>query len=172
MRIFKTTIVLSVFVFLGYYLGYKKGERYAASFSEVRSTYSDTIPFYVPVPKDSVVIKYKIVKLPVADNRNDKPSTPAAADSLPGKPDTANVVIPVEQKVYQDSCYTAYVSGFRPSLDSLIFHPKVNTVIINKKTKPKRWSIGLQAGYGVSLQQTPKIYPYLGIGISYRLFSF
>lgn len=179
MKTIKTIIVslitISVFVLLGYYLGYHKGEKHAtSSFTEdvVRSTYTDTIPFYVPVPKDSVVIKYKVVKLPVADNRNDKPSTSAAEDSLSEKTDTANVIIPIEQKVYSDSCYTAYVSGFRPSLDSLIFHPRVETVIINRRMKPKRWSVGLQTGYGISLRQTPQLTPYIGIGVSYNLFSF
>ena len=37
------------------------------------------------------------------------------------------------------------------------------------KQKPKRWGIGVQGGVGI----TPKlVQPYIGIGVSYNLFTF
>ena len=89
-------------------------------------------------------------------------------------PDSADVVVPITQTVYEDSTYTAYVSGYRASLDSLIFRmPREVTTITNTHyQKPKRWSVGIQVGYGMTLKGTPQFAPYVGIGVSYNLFSF
>ena len=89
-------------------------------------------------------------------------------------PDSAYVVVPITQTVYEDSTYTAYVSGYRATLDSLIFRmPREITTITNTHyQKPKRWSVGIQVGYGMTLKGTPQFSPYVGIGVSYNLFSF
>ena len=43
---------------------------------------------------------------------------------------------------------------------------------IKTVTKPKRWGIGLQAGYGVSFSNKQiKATPYIGIGISYNILT-
>ncbi|MDT4511858.1 DUF6808 domain-containing protein [Bacteroides cellulosilyticus] len=84
-----------------------------------------------------------------------------------------NTVVYREQAYYEDSLYRAWVSGYRPRLDSLMVFPKtVYQTVTNDiyhpvmvKPKPKRWGLGLQAGYG---------YPdgfYVGGGISYNLFQ-
>lgn len=85
-------------------------------------------------------------------------------------PDSATVEIPITQKVYRDSSYTAYVSGFRPNLDSIMIYAPVRTVRI--KDKPKRWGIGVQVGYGVTVTKQPQFAPYIGIGVSYNLWNF
>lgn len=73
-----------------------------------------------------------------------------------------------EQSVYKDSNYIAYVSGYQPRLDSLIFFPKTITNYVYETVtltpKPKRWSIGPQVGYGLQGG-------YVGIGIQYSLFQ-
>ena len=39
-------------------------------------------------------------------------------------------------------------------------------------TKPKRWGIGLQAGYGVSLHNGEVFpAPYIGVGLSYSIIN-
>lgn len=84
-----------------------------------------------------------------------------------------DTVVYREQAYYEDSLYRAWVSGYRPRLDSLMVFPKtVYQTVTNDiyypvmvKSKPKRWGLGLQAGYG---------YPggfYLGGGVSYNLFQ-
>ena len=113
---------------------------------------------------------------PSADHFDDR------EDNFPNKgnnvseniPDSADVVIPITQTIYEDSTYTVYVSGYRASLDSLIFRmPREVTTITNTHyQKPKRWSIGIQVGYGMTLKGTPQFAPYVGIGVSYNLFSF
>jgi len=159
----------------------------------IKTTFVDTIPYYKPVPKDSTVIKYVTATLPKADDKEDNfpnktvTELPESVQKFPesdknlqdsvqnfGKivPDSANVVIPITQKVYDEDTYTAFVSGYNPSLYSLIFKMPREVVTIKEYSKPKRWSVGVQVGYGVTLKGTPQFAPYVGIGVSYNLFSF
>lgn len=82
-----------------------------------------------------------------------------------------DTVVMREQAVYEDSLYRAWVSGYRPRLDSIEVYPKTvyqtvtNDIYHTIIPKKKRWGLGLQAGYG---------YPggfYVGGGISYNLFQ-
>ncbi|MDD6751565.1 MAG: hypothetical protein PUE06_05400, partial [Bacteroidales bacterium] len=90
--------------------------------------------------------------------------------------DTLYVNLPREQRTYTDSTYTAWISGYRPQLDSIQIYPQTttitNTTTITHKPKKPHFSIGIQTGYGVSIinnQVRPA--PYLGIGISYQILS-
>ena len=88
--------------------------------------------------------------------------------------DTVFVHLPIEQRQYSDPRYTAWVSGYRPQLDSILIYQRTEYITkeIKTVTKPKRWGIGLQVGYGVSLhngQLFPA--PYIGVGLSYSIFS-
>lgn len=77
---------------------------------------------------------------------------------------TKEAIIPITQKVYKDSTYTAWLSGYRPRLDSI---KVVNSVVTRDVVRPaNRWGVGIQGGVGM----TPKgVQPYIGIGISYRI---
>ena len=81
-----------------------------------------------------------------------------------------------ETKVYQDSLYRAVVSGFRPSLDSLTIFQQVRYITRTETVKvPQRkpWGIGIQAGYGATIQNGRIAgVPYIGVGVSYNLLSF
>lgn len=90
--------------------------------------------------------------------------------------DTLYVNLPREQRTYADSTYTAWISGYRPQLDSIQIYPQTttitNTTTITHKPKKPLFSIGIQAGYGVNIidnQVRPA--PYVGIGISYQILS-
>lgn len=79
--------------------------------------------------------------------------------------DTLHVALPIEQKVYEDSTYRAYVSGFDAKLDSIKIYQPTRYITITNTSPPNRWSWGLQGGVGI----TPKgIQPYIGIGINLR----
>ena len=137
----------------------------------LRTTFVDTSSYYKPVPKDSVVIRYITQRLPVVDDKED--NFPNKGNNVAENiPDSADVVIPITQKVYEDSSYTAYVSGYNPLLDSLIFRMPKEIITIREYQKPKRWGVGLQVGYGMNVKGTPQFTPYIGIGVSYNLFSF
>lgn len=106
-----------------------------------RPVFSDTIIYYdtvrveIPVAKDSIIIRYVTEKLPVRHTE---------AEGNSEKPDSAEVVLPITQKVYSGDLYRAYVSGYRPSLDSLFICSPVREVTIREK--PKRWGIGPYVG--------------------------
>lgn len=137
----------------------------------LRVTFVDTIPYYNPVPRDSVVVRYVTAILPVdTSGNNGQQNIPDFGNITQDNiPDSATVVIPITQKVYGDSTYRAYVSGYRPRLDSIFVFPEREIVTISQKAKFKRWSIGIQAGYGFGRNG---LSPYIGIGISYNLLGF
>lgn len=89
--------------------------------------------------------------------------------------DSSLVNIPIERKVYaEDSLYRAVVSGFHPSLDSLIVWPKTTTITITKPEyfygKTSRWSLGVTAGPSILATPNGNVHAGLGItaGVSYR----
>lgn len=132
-----------------------------------RDTIVDTIPFLVPVPKDSFVVRTITEKVPVLDTLQIMPDSSDLIVSVDN--DTAIVNIPITQKVYEDSTYRAYVSGYRPALDSIFIFRPTERIYIRSPTKVKRFNVGLQCGYGM----TPKGFqPYIGLGISATIFSF
>ena len=81
--------------------------------------------------------------------------------------DTAFVVVEREQRHYRAEDYEAWVSGYRPSLDSVRVFPETRYITIRNDfvTPRKRWgiSLGVQIGYGF----TPKGWqPYAGVGVT------
>jgi len=87
--------------------------------------------------------------------------------------DSVLVEVPIERKVYQeDSLYYASVSGWRPSLDTLIVWPKTTTITITNtvKQQPPKFSFGLTAGPSVLATPQGRIYGGLGatVGLTYR----
>ena len=110
-----------------------------------------------PIVRESTVVKYEVVRLPRAND------TICVSDTIK---DSVFVQVPIEQKVYSDSNYTAWVSGYHPRLDSIsITHQEVSHKLVNNSKGSKRLYLGIQVGYGI----TPRgMQPYLGIGVSYR----
>lgn len=125
----------------------------------------DTVQYFYPVAKDSTVIRYVTATLPAVQHID----TITVFDSI-------QVEIPIVQKEYKDSTYHAFVSGYMPSLDSITVYPRTtyinSTTISNYMPKSKRWGFGIQAGYGAYINDGA-IHgtPYIGIGISYDIFS-
>lgn len=90
--------------------------------------------------------------------------------------DTAKVVadIPIVQKEYSDdSTYTAWVSGYRPSLDSISIYRKnisTNKETVIKKKDIHRFGIG-PVVYGGYTFGTKKLDYGVGIGVSYHIWE-
>lgn len=79
--------------------------------------------------------------------------------------DTINVAVPIVQKRYDDSLYTAWVSGFEPALDSINLRLSTVTETITQTiVKPSPlFTFGIQAGAGIgAFSQHPDI--YIGVG--------
>lgn len=89
--------------------------------------------------------------------------------------DTVFVHLPIEQRQYSDPRYTAWVSGYRPQLDSILIYQRTEYITkeINPHKKPKRWGIGLQAGYGVALHDGQiRPTPFIGVGLNWNFLQF
>ena len=94
---------------------------------------------------------------------------------VPGDTVEVPVLVPISRKVYEGEDYRAVVSGFRASLDTLDIFRKTQTVTntvvqrVEVPGKPKRWGIGVSAGYAITPQG---VKPYIGAGISYSFITF
>lgn len=120
----------------------------------VQVTKHDTIWREKPVFVASSVIRHDTVRLATLER------------------DTVFVDVPIERRVYEeDSLYRAVVSGWHPSLDTLMVFPKTTTITI-RETVPvpdrNRWGIGIQAGAGATRNG---LTPYVGVGVSYNLLT-
>lgn len=185
----KSYIATLAVIILAYAMGWVTGCSNRRSESVLTDTTHtvvyDTLKYYDVVPRDSVVIRYETHTLALAHSvptlanscnigKNWQDSTIAVAScesSQDMSSDSASVIIPITQKVYEDSLYTAYVSGYLPSLDSLLLRLPTHTYTINTRTpvKSKRWGIGPHIGVGWNGKE---IRPYIGVGITYNLISF
>lgn len=126
-----------------------------------RVTVVDTVTYTLPVARDSVVVRFVTKKLPIVHDT----VHPICIDS-------SDINIPITQKQYCDSTYTAWVSGYEPSLDSIRVYARKDVVTINKiiKEPPNRFVVSFNVGYGLTPQNG--LQPYIGIGVGYKLFSF
>ena len=88
---------------------------------------------------------------------------------VPGERDTIRdsieVPVPIQQKRYDDSLYTAWVSGYKPNLDSIDLRlPEVQTTITKTVIEPSPLiTFGIQAGCGYGIINRKPDF-YIGIG--------
>lgn len=133
-------------------------------------TVRDTIPYPVPVPRDSVVLRYKYVTLP----KNPTPDSTHIENKIEdikiveSTPDSTKLSIPITQRKYETESFTAWVSGYNPQLDSCWVYPKTTTITKVQRVNTGRWGLGVQVGMGVCGN---KVSPYIGVGVSYNLFT-
>lgn len=130
----------------------------------VRETRVDTVVCEKPVARDSIVVRYVAKRLPALHDTVGL----LVADNT----DSTDVVVPIMQKRYADSTYTAWVSGYCASLDSIHVYPRhelmriTNTVV----RKPKRWGLGIGVGCGITPGKG--VQPYIGVGVNYNILYF
>lgn len=145
-------IIIGAALFIaGYHFGQNK-DNVSLKSDTVYVTTADTVPKLVsskPLYMYSYIVKHKrdTVQTFSQSQEND------------------TVTIPITQKKYQGTNYTAYVSGFHQSLDSIEVRERVITNTIVKKRS--RWNVGISTGYAC----TPKgLSPYIGVGVTWNLF--
>ena len=116
---------------------------------------------YEPVPAETVKTDRVVyIKVP-------NPSTPSTGSGTVHDTihDSIDVPIPIYQKRYDDSLYTAWVSGYEPNLDSINLHlPTITETITKTIVKPSPLiTFGIQAGAGYGfINQKPDL--YIGVG--------
>ena len=113
-----------------------------------------------PVPAETIDIgKTVYIKVPVPKY-------------LPGDTihDSIEVPVPIYQKRYEDSLYTAWVSGYRPNLDSIrLYLPEVQTTVTKTIVTPAPLiTFGIQAGGGYGVINR-KLDIYVGVGAQINL---
>ena len=143
----------------------------------------DTLRYVSPAPTRDTIIRY--VRVPVELPRPDNPGSQVnpgnSAESaeeadtdttraMHGIADTAAVIIPITSRTYSTPEFTATVSGYQPSLDSIAIHAP-RTIITNNPpaAKSKPWGIGIAAGIGAG---RGGITPFIGITLQYSLLRF
>lgn len=151
-------------------------------------TVVDTVRYSQLVAKDSIVVRQITARLPVVQPINDggKVRTMQMADAQGnasasdnhgvdivgadvGERGSEQVIVPIVQKKYSDSTYTAWVSGYEPQLDSIYVYQRTRVIRERTYKPPNKWHIGVQAGYGYGREGFT---PYVGIGITYSIISF
>lgn len=101
-------------------------------------TYKE-VPVYIPTPSTTSIIGNFVVKqVPILLALNDTIREPYYVGT--------DLIIPREQKYYSTSQYKAWISGYKPSLDSVtIFQPTTTITIENTAQKVARNELYLSA---------------------------
>ena len=131
----------------------------------------DTLRYVSPTPTRDTIIRYVRVRLPSTPPASDNPSNSAeSAEKAAADTDTAAVIIPITSRTYSTPEFTATVSGYQPSIDSITIHAP-RTIITNNPpaAKNKPWGIGIAAGIGAG---RGGITPFIGITLQYSLIRF
>lgn len=159
----KLLLVLATCVYLVHCLK-QCGQSSPEQPTETTVTVYDTIPYFVPIARDSVVVRYETRRLPV-----DTTANVGREDNFITKNDSADVIIPITQKEYQDSTYHVWISGYSANLDSIHTFTRHDYSTVTLPPKLKRWHLGITVGMAI----TPKgLQPYLGAGLTYSFKSF
>lgn len=128
----------------------------------------------INVPKSARNVLEREIFVPEGETDTEAQDTTDAVEaiSIREEGDSIKVEIPVTQKVYRDSSYTAWVSGYRASLDSIKVRER--TVIIaekGEKRKPKV-TVGLTGGAGlVGLRGETGLGWFVGLGVTVPLWG-
>ena len=124
-----------------------------------------------------VIYETKLVEKPVFVEKKvvEKVPVPVPVSDTMMVHDTIYVYMDREQVHWQDSLSDVYASGYDVQVDSV--RHNIQTQVITKerevivKVKPK-WSVGVHAGYGAFANNGQiTASPYIGVGVSYNLFS-
>lgn len=136
------------------YVGFGSGKEVVRADTVYRS---DTVR--CPIVRDSIVTRYVTRRLAVM-----RVDTLRQCDTAKAV-DTVEVSLPFVQKVYKDTNYTAWVSGYEPRLDSISVRHR--EVTLRKVARDgRRWGVGFGVGLGVG-SGGPGV--GFGIGIFYKL---
>lgn len=188
--------MLTVAAFVGFCLGaglanHCNHHRGTGKADTIRVTV-DTIRDNAPKAKDSVVVGTIAIPLvpspprdgsdmanPTVPKAEVKVFPPSELDSIMGGSgddgkiggsDTVWATVPRVQKRYEDSTYTAWVSGYEPRLDSIEVYRRTVFVVKNEggRVKTRRLSLGLTGGFGYGVF-TRKPDLFVGVGASWRM---
>lgn len=117
---------------------------------------------YEPQPAETVQTgRVVYIKVPIPGERD----TITVHDSI-------EVQVPIVQKRYDDSLYTAWVSGFEPNLDSIrLYQPEIITTVTKTIVKPSpRLMLGPSVGAGYGLYHKT-LDVYVGFNLTWNIWN-
>lgn len=152
-------IIILALVAAGYYIGRLRGKQ--AAWSEIPERV-DTV-----IIRDTIRPKPKVITQRVVD------SIPYPVPELVRDTIRDTIYLPRTQIHAEGEGFSAWISGYQPNLDSiLVFPERVEITKYIPVPKPRRWSLGIQTGMGITATGGGlKAAPYIGVGLSYSLFS-
>ena len=160
--VFAVLLLFNIVNAIGYFVNEHRNSHFSEMKVKVDTLFVyDTIFVEKPVIKKVEIIDTLLLPMPYTDTLM--------------LHDTVFFHLPIEQRQYSDPRYTAWVSGYRPQLDSIQIYQTTEYITkeIKMVTKPKRWGIGLQAGYGVTLHNNQVFpAPYIGVGLNWNFLQF
>lgn len=138
---------------------------------------SDTLSVRVDSFRDTILVNIRDT-VPVIRKERVVCYVPVKDVEIDTVRDTAMMAV-VQREYSDDSTYTAWVSGVRydvwPKLDSISVRQREivktihETVTITERKKASRFSVGLIGGYGYGFGYKG-FEPFVGLGVSYRIF--
>ena len=184
----KTALVFFlVGIVCGGILGFWCGRATAPKPNEGQIISTDTVTRYdtllvkSPTARDSIVVKYITKTLPsskqkkndtfLAENYAQNNGENIPPQEMSDERDSMAVEIPITQKRYDGENYSAWVSGYEPSLDSIFVRGRTDVITIRETKPPNKWHIGVQCGVGYSFK-SKQFEPFIGVGLSYSIISF
>ena len=144
-----------------------------------RDTFYRDSMIYLPQPAETVKTDRVVyIRIPSPCDSVHNPSAAPCPSAVPEPVegpvavggDSIDVPIPIYEKRYDDSLYTAWVSGYEPALDSIRLHlPEVTMTITQTVVKPSPLiTFGIQAGAGYGfINHRPDI--FVGVGAQLNL---
>lgn len=152
MKVWHAILIILLTSAISFFFGYNRGSKSSNIFHDsdmirIRDTIRDSIPY----PVIETVVQEIPEPFPVYIT--------LGGDTIH---DTIYIPVPITQKEYTTDNYRAWVSGYKPSLDSIWVYPE--KIIIREK--PRRWGIGVMAGYGIGRNG---LSPYVGVGGYWRV---
>ena len=160
----KKAVSIIVLVCTGFGAGYLLRPSFDKEYLQQPVIRTDTLTV-----RDTVFERYPV---PVTVTKVDTMLVPLYDTLRMRVQDTVYVVLDRQQKYYHGQDWQAWVSGYRPQLDSIRVFPETRYITTENisVTSRKRWGIGIQAGYGIGLQNGQvRSFPYIGLGISYDI---
>ena len=131
----------------------------------------DTIVDTVVKPVEVRPVGTVLARLPKVSNNDTAFENRDTTVHQDESPDSAAVLIPLEQKVYTDSAnYRAVISGYHVSLDTLAVFRQREYITQRLKPPEKRW--GLSLGVGAVVGTDGRVSPGLFIGGTYTFITF
>ena len=172
--VFAALFAGSVTLNLKQYHDAKNVSRAVTIYDTLQVTKFDTITYVDLQPKDTTIITYKRVRVPVLKVVGTTAKAVHETVKDTAHNDTAEVLLPIVQKRYDVEDATAWVSGYEPQLDSLKVYRRTDTISVIKTVtteaaKAKRWGLGVTAGYGVT---KGGVQPFVGVGVTYNILNF